>query len=648
MLRSNARRAQREDLGMSPKLLRSATIVVLMFGCGTSAKRQPEAPEMDAAACVVAAGFESERVRDGTPLCSLIRANQDFDAWLCLGETENDRTRLPRWLRTYWRKAHASRDCVDHVYPQVLFELYEWMLAHQDLLPDERAQNLTGTSISPGTAGTISGRQKEVRSESDIRISFASPTSVIAAANSGQEQVQFSSGDSGGNWSLGVLPLKSVPETQNDIRHADPALGWVSDVSGCGTAFAVTVGLQVNPPLHYLRSFTSTNCGVSWKYEATPSAAWQTAVDKPAIWSGPSSQNVYAIYNNLKPLYVVTRSGGRWGTPVPVSVSGSTLGADITSNSRGEVFAFWRTFGLTKQISVAKSTDGGTTFSAPSRIAPVFGDERVPVPAAATSAPLIYVSAGTFGSNIYASWSDMNGNSDCDDAQSEEPSVSVISPCTTRIWLAKSANDGANWTYRKLYDRPLPLSDQFNQRLAVDPVSGIVGIIYYDSACDPSRRKTCVTFQFSTDNGTQWSDPETITTAPSDETGAADENQYGDYNGFSAYNSKFIASWTDSSQGLPEQIWSTSRCVYPGPPVGLTAALSGQQVILAWSAVAGATEYRVKRSSTQGGDYAEIGTTSSTTFVDGSVASGSVYYVVVAWMPCRSGNSNEASATVVR
>lgn len=66
-------------------------------------------------------------------------------------------------------------------------------------------------------------------------------------------------------------------------------------------------------------------------------------------------------------------------------------------------------------------------------------------------------------------------------------------------------------------------------------------------------------------------------------------------------------------------------------PTQLTAVPGNNQVVLSWSAVAGATSYNVKRSTVNGGPYDTIVASNVTnpTYTDSSVVNGTVYYYVV-------------------
>ncbi|HEV2845954.1 MAG TPA: fibronectin type III domain-containing protein, partial [Thermoanaerobaculia bacterium] len=75
---------------------------------------------------------------------------------------------------------------------------------------------------------------------------------------------------------------------------------------------------------------------------------------------------------------------------------------------------------------------------------------------------------------------------------------------------------------------------------------------------------------------------------------------------------------------------ASAPCTPPAAPTGLTAAASGSNAVnLAWSAVAGATEYRIYRSATSGGPYTQVGTSAIPSFSNTGLSCNTAYHYVV-------------------
>jgi hypothetical protein len=85
----------------------------------------------------------------------------------------------------------------------------------------------------------------------------------------------------------------------------------------------------------------------------------------------------------------------------------------------------------------------------------------------------------------------------------------------------------------------------------------------------------------------------------------------------------------------------------PAVPTSLQATAGNAQVSLSWTASTGATNYSVKRSTTNGGPYTQVAMPTGTTYMDSGLTNGTVYYYVVAAVNSAgsSANSNQASAT---
>jgi hypothetical protein len=82
-------------------------------------------------------------------------------------------------------------------------------------------------------------------------------------------------------------------------------------------------------------------------------------------------------------------------------------------------------------------------------------------------------------------------------------------------------------------------------------------------------------------------------------------------------------------------------------PTGLTASAGDGEVLLSWTASAGATGYIIERSTTNNGPYTSIATNATTTYVDDSVTNRTTYYYVVAAVApgTQSVNSSQVSVT---
>ncbi|NOV01767.1 fibronectin type III domain-containing protein [Paenibacillus planticolens] len=82
----------------------------------------------------------------------------------------------------------------------------------------------------------------------------------------------------------------------------------------------------------------------------------------------------------------------------------------------------------------------------------------------------------------------------------------------------------------------------------------------------------------------------------------------------------------------------------PASPTGLTAAPGDAQVALAWTAVNGATSYNIKRSTTSGSGYTQVGTSLAASYTDSGLTNGTTYYYVVEAV--NSAGTSPASAQV--
>lgn len=619
----------------------------------------------------------ADRVQPGSALEQLIRANQDFSL-LRADELATTRPDLPPWLKVIWRKEHPkgnyTADDPSGGYPLVLREVHEWMLSHQDLKPGTPdSDQFPKSNVDPDAPivngeQRVSGLQTSPRSESDIRVNYWDPQKIISASNnisSAGTQAQFYSTDGGATWGQTNLSLAS-----GDAFHSDPTVEWTSN----GTAWSSTLGINSAGNVLKLRTYSSADSGATWTLEATPSAA-QTAVDKQMHWVDHSASSAckdyqYIIYHNNAPAYITTRNAGTgtWGAPIQVSgaeSTGTAIGSDIKSNSAGDAFGFWPTT-TNRKVFVTKSSNCGVAWATPVQVATTFDGYDIGVPGFANRRILIYVSGGTYRSAtknmVYASWTDLSGETGCTVA-ANEPGSNVASTCKTRIWFARSLDGGATWQPKVMLNNQASLNDQFNQWLVVDEATGGVGIIYYDTVADSGRKKTHLYYQSSFDDGATWIPAVQVTSAQTDETtgGQDSGNQYGDYNAFSGIAGTFFPSWTDRRAGLKEEIWTAKIldlvCTAPASPVaGAATAVAPNQVELSWSNGAPAATtfnvYRANGTCASPGSFGAIASgLAGSPFTDSTVSGGLTYAYKVSGVDasgsCESAQSAclEATAT---
>ena len=115
---------------------------------------------------------------------------------------------------------------------------------------------------------------------------------------------------------------------------------------------------------------------------------------------------------------------------------------------------------------------------------------------------------------------------------------------------------------------------------------------------------------------------------------------YIDNNPLSGYNYYKVSAVNDNGESQQSNYTS---CIYngggsstiPNAPTDVTATNQGSQafpsILISWSPVPDATSYKVFRSSSSGGSYSQIGSsTSSTSMYDNNPLSGSNYYKVKA------------------
>ena len=115
------------------------------------------------------------------------------------------------------------------------------------------------------------------------------------------------------------------------------------------------------------------------------------------------------------------------------------------------------------------------------------------------------------------------------------------------------------------------------------------------------------------------------------------------------YSRKLSSGERTQVSGYLTQKYNLNGPQAPVAPSGVSAVAGNASVALSWSAVSGATSYRVLRGTTSGGPYSLVGSPSGTGFGDAGLVNGTTYYYVVRSFDgtLESANSSQVSATPV-
>lgn len=413
--------------------------------------------------------------------------------------------------------------------------------ANVDVSNEDTPQSETAITINPNNTSVLVGGSNEI-----VRLPMRG----------------YFSTNGGSSWGAVDLPLPPAATTNGVDFGSDPGVAFDtrgnvyysyivvffnrSFASIQGTEMAVaksTDGGKTWPQVTYF-NFNSGSGKFNDKpmiaVDANPTSPFRDSVyvawDNASNNQGKSSANDALLFSRS------TDGGLTFSTPLAVNnLNGgpsSVIGADPFVGPNGEVYVAWHDV-QNNLLAVNRSLDGGATFGQPATIAPtvvVFDDG---IPAMASRRALLYPacdadrSGGANHGTLYCSWMD------------ETPANG------TDIFVARSIDRAASWGAPvRVNDDPTGVrKDQFNQWLAVDPITGSVNVSWNDARNDPADTKTDIYFGQSTNGGVSFAANLKVTPATSDESAAnpyADAgNQYGDYEGITAYGGHIHPIWTD-------------------------------------------------------------------------------------------------------
>ena len=243
-----------------------------------------------------------------------------------------------------------------------------------------------------------------------------------------------------------------------------------------------------------------------------------------------------------------TDKGETWSVPIAISPRKSGTSEDTTygqsfplatTGPNGEVYVVWND-GIEHGVGFAKSLDGGKTYTEPKIIFryDIFGTTKymesqggyrhsVKGKVRAEAYPVVaadYSAESPNKGNLYLTWA---------------------ADSIPNIYFAKSTDGGETWSTPKIVHSELK-NDQFWQWLAIDPKTGSLAVMYFDSRDDDENILVNCYVSLSNDVGETWTDARVGDGDNDLRLNPFMDNAFaGDYSGVAYYDGYVYPSWVD-------------------------------------------------------------------------------------------------------
>ncbi|WP_202617505.1 Ig-like domain-containing protein, partial [Roseimaritima sediminicola] len=419
------------------------------------------------------------------------------------------------------------------------------------------------------------------RAEVSIDINPVDPNNIVIFGHGpgGSMDSNFSI-DGGLTWTnVQINNTNNAEGVNNATNRFDPTVAF-DDYGNVYVAYATD-----SPAGRELYVAKSTDGGASYTQAAlVDSEPAGGNLDKWIIETGPdpvdpSQQNVYLAYltlnDNLLHLAASYDGGLSFPTTTVFNDDGAADAASFATPAvgpDGELYVIWDDFSNNPNSSEIKydvSLDGGVTFLRDNGAANAT-NERMFIPATAS----FHTTAVTEGNDNGFAGRPNPGRRYAISAQVERgiltvPSIAVDQsqgPFRGRVYASYTVATNAGSTddtdvvvtysddLGETWSPPVVVhaaseSSQFLPWLDVDPWTGAVGVVFYDTRQDSDDEQTLTYLATSVDGGDTWRETQ-VAQATSDQTAAGGGNanaDYLEYIGVAALNDRFHMVWTDNS-----------------------------------------------------------------------------------------------------
>jgi hypothetical protein len=311
-----------------------------------------------------------------------------------------------------------------------------------------------------------------------------------------------------------------------------------------------------------------------------------SGLDQPTIKAGPGTsagqQAVWIIYRASTSVIArgaaVTGPGavGAFGATLTIPGSSSGNFGDVTIGPNGRVAVAYQTpySGIgPSTIKVAVNSSGSTAGSfslAAGTVATAVGGFRsIPAqPSRSVDAELglAYDNfTGPHRGRLYLVYTD---------------APSTVSN-DLNIFVRFSDDDGGTWSSAVRVNTDAGAQSQFFSKLALDPTTGNLGVVWYDCRNSPANNRVELWGTVSVDGGLTFLPEVKISAGSTSGVGLGGGNELGDYLGLDFYNNILYPVWADDSNSTGDNPDGTANLDYYGAAVTLVPAPGVPSLVVA-------------------------------------------------------------------
>ncbi|MBC8755165.1 T9SS type A sorting domain-containing protein [Kordia sp. YSTF-M3] len=371
----------------------------------------------------------------------------------------------------------------------------------------------------------------------------------------------------------------------NALFSFDGGINWVGNTGGAGGNNRGDPAAAINNNgVSYIGNIAansgqgisiSTNNGATWTSTMIANPGANELLDKNHLWVDNSTTSAFEsnLYSAWTPLALFggntgnqgeialsrsTNDGQNWSAPITISNAVNAVrfnqGVNIQTGPNGEVYATWAIYDAfparENAIGFARSTNGGVTFTAATRIQNnIRGIRWQPGFTGGLANPhgknmrtnsfpvmAVDISGGLNDGNIYVVWSNQG-----------VPGTNTGNDIS--VYMIRSTNQGNTWSAPIRVNQDPIGNVQYFPWITCDPVTGDLSVIFYDDR-DVGAAQVEAWVATSTNGGNTWEDfrVSDVAFTPAPIPGLAG-GYMGDYLGISARGGQVYPVWTDNRSG---------------------------------------------------------------------------------------------------